>query len=238
MSNKHQCYPRANGCASQGFALQSFSSERMALTSLGAASEPDEALWEADAIHRAKNLAQLASSMAQVGPDRLGLKADAGFRSKAEALASAYSELSMKSRSASLVPCAHLLERVSTGLTDIFREQTTVVICYQLCDVFLAPDRRRSLVLIASELVINGLKYAFPDARAGTIGISLAQIGDCARLVVEDDGVGFHNLASAGTGSRLIAAMSDFLHGRIERGNCTQGGARVALWLPLRVGAC
>lgn len=69
MNSKHQSYLRANGCASQGFVLQSFRSQRMALPSFGALSEADGVLWEADAIHRAKNLAQLASSTAQIEPD-------------------------------------------------------------------------------------------------------------------------------------------------------------------------
>lgn len=66
------------------------------------------------------------------------------------------------------------------------------------CEIFLPAEARRALILIASELVINSLKYAFSDGRPGTIDVSLWEDGNEGQLVVGDDRVGF--VASATTG--------------------------------------
>ncbi|MGQ9365507.1 sensor histidine kinase [Azospirillum sp. ST 5-10] len=54
----------------------------------------------------------------------------------------------------------------------------------------LDVDRAMPLALIASELVSNALRHAFPDGREGTVAVSLADSDGGKRLAVADDGVG------------------------------------------------
>jgi two-component system, sensor histidine kinase PdtaS len=58
--------------------------------------------------------------------------------------------------------------------------------------IFLGIDLAIPVGLIASELVSNCLKHAFPDRQSGEIKVSFLHDGNSrARLVVSDDGVGF-----------------------------------------------
>lgn len=232
MSSKPQTLRAAARFGQHSNLLNSFSSSRMTLPSPGSQPGNDD-LWKSEAVHRAKNLAQLASSLSHIKPDNLGLEVGLPLRPEGEVLAAAYVELAADGCSRTFLPCAGLLQRICITLASLSAKRTTVLICPHSDDVYLASDCRRALILIASELVINSLKYAFPGDRSGTIRVSLARIGDHARLVVEDDGVGFQNMSARGTGSDLVAAMSSSLGGFIERSDRPQGGARVAVWFPL-----
>ncbi|WP_196260448.1 sensor histidine kinase [Pelagibacterium limicola] len=76
-----------------------------------------------------------------------------------------------------------------------------------------------SLGLIVTELVINALKHAFPDERAGTILIDYKSSGSDWTLSVIDDGIGIpkgHNAPKAGLGSGIVEALVKNLNGEIE----------------------
>jgi len=75
--------------------------------------------------------------------------------------------------------------------------------------------------LIVNELVTNALKYAFPDDRAGCIGVALKRDGEEGlHLVVSDDGVGFPAdvdfRASTSLGLRLVDSLVTQLRGQLE----------------------
>ena len=77
-----------------------------------------------------------------------------------------------------------------------------------------------SMGLIATELVINALKHAFPDGAKGTIVVSFESSASAWRLAVSDDGVGVGtHLADApariGLGTSIIEALTRQLGGRI-----------------------
>jgi two-component sensor histidine kinase len=73
------------------------------------------------------------------------------------------------------------------------------------------PDRAVAIGVIVNELVLNALKYAYPDTR-GPIRVGLKRAnGKRAVLSVEDDGIG-HDLnvepKSTGLGRTIVAAMA------------------------------
>jgi two-component sensor histidine kinase len=77
-------------------------------------------------------------------------------------------------------------------------------------DVALATP----LGLIINEAVTNSLKYAFPDARPGTISIRLMQLpGERYQLTLADNGIGlpagFNLSASRSMGLTLITGLSE-----------------------------
>lgn len=193
-------------------------------------------LWRSDAIHRAKNMAQLAISLANVAahPSRRWLPDD--VVAQARGLARAYEELGVEYTSADEVPCAPLLKEVATRLTGIFgrARDITVIVVTDLTN--LAPELRRALVLMCSEMIINALKYGYPSDDGGTIRVSLTEAADRLTLVVEDDGIGLVVGYSAGHGGGLLDQLGAVLGATVARSSGNDGhGYRIEASMPLRV---
>jgi len=76
-----------------------------------------------------------------------------------------------------------------------------------------------SLGLIVTELVINALKHAFPDGRAGAITVDCEFRGPNWVLSVADDGVGMPNEPAqirAGLGASIVQALTAQLQATIH----------------------
>jgi two-component sensor histidine kinase len=74
------------------------------------------------------------------------------------------------------------------------------------------------LGLILNEAVSNSIKYAFPNGRKGTIGVSLkSDVGNCCQLSICDDGVGFKDKntinESQSLGMSLMRGLANQLDG-------------------------
>src|SRR3979490_3235650 len=81
------------------------------------------------------------------------------------------------------------------------------------------PDRAVAIGIIVNELIMNAVKYAYPDG-AGPIHVELKAIGDDLQLSITDDGVGLNVKAdprSTGMGQRIVTAMAAQLHANAER---------------------
>ncbi len=173
-------------------------------------------LWAADALHRANNLAQMASALDSVsGRKALGGSIEAAGVT-ARALARAYAELGARELAGTVVPCRPLLEAIVTRLVDVFRGDRTIDLVLALADLDLPTEQRRALTLIASELVINALKYAFPEDSAGHLAVSLTKTADGVELIVADTGSGLPTSCMAGSGGALLQKLASLLHGDIR----------------------
>src|SRR5690606_24055551 len=76
--------------------------------------------------------------------------------------------------------------------------------------VVIDPDRAVAIGVIVNELVMNAVKYAYPDG-AGPIHVTLAREGDELELAIADNGIGFPakpDPRSTGMGQRIVAAMA------------------------------
>ena len=76
-----------------------------------------------------------------------------------------------------------------------------------------------SLGLIVTELVINALKYAFPDGRSGRITVDYNFHGPNWVLCVRDDGVGMPPTGAAvrkGLGTSIVQALATQLNASVE----------------------
>jgi two-component sensor histidine kinase len=85
-----------------------------------------------------------------------------------------------------------------------------------------------SLGLIVTELVINALKHAFPDERAGKIVVDYRSQGPNWTLSVNDDGVGMPQSeagATAGLGTSIVEALARQLHARVKVADRNPGTA-------------
>jgi two-component sensor histidine kinase len=194
----------------------------------------NERLWAKDAIHRANNLAQLATSLSRIDLTRIGLSPADHLGPEARQLAAAYATLGESELRTTRLDCAPLLEEIATALVSLFAGSSSVRLRFAADSIALDEVRRRALILIASELVINALKYAFPHGRAGQIFISLTTVDEAGELVVLDDGIGLSGMEQAGAGSGLIMAMSGLLGGRVERISAPGRGARFSIMFPLQ----
>jgi two-component system, sensor histidine kinase PdtaS len=86
-------------------------------------------------------------------------------------------------------------------------------------DLPLSAHQAISLGLIVNELVMNAVKYAFPNERKGCIRIGFEVLSDeQLQLCVEDDGVGFspRQQRNGGLGQDLVDGISHELGGRLE----------------------
>ena len=95
------------------------------------------------------------------------------------------------------------------------------------------PDRAVAIGIIVNELVMNAVKYAYPDG-AGPIHIDLVARGDELVLSIADNGVGLNAKAdprSTGMGQRIVAAMAAKLAATVER-DPGHHGTRIVLCFP------
>ena len=81
------------------------------------------------------------------------------------------------------------------------------------------PDRAVAIGIIVNELVMNAVKYAYPDC-AGPIHVELRALDDDIVLSISDDGVGLNAKSdprSTGMGQRIVTAMAAKLEASVER---------------------
>jgi len=92
------------------------------------------------------------------------------------------------------------------------------------------PDRAVAIGIIVNELVMNAVKYAYPDC-TGPIHVALTSDGDDLLLAISDDGVGLNGRIdprSTGMGQRIVSAMASKLEASVER-DPNHAGTRILL---------
>lgn len=88
-----------------------------------------------------------------------------------------------------------------------------------------------SLGLIVTELVINALKYAFPNGRSGTVTVDYQGLGPNWTLSVTDNGVGLlpdSANVGVGLGTSIVQALAKQLRAVVEVGPA-RPGTRVSI---------
>jgi len=96
--------------------------------------------------------------------------------------------------------------------------------------VEIDPDRAVAIGIIVNELVMNAVKYAYPDG-AGPIHIDLTAQGDDLVMSIADEGVGLSvktDPRSTGMGQRIVSAMASKLEASVER-DPAHAGTRIVL---------
>jgi two-component sensor histidine kinase/CheY-like chemotaxis protein len=92
------------------------------------------------------------------------------------------------------------------------------------------PDRAVAIGIIVNELVMNAVKYAYPDC-AGPIHVELKADGEDLVLSISDDGVGLNGKSdprSTGMGQRIVSAMASKLEANVER-DPNHAGTRIVV---------
>jgi two-component sensor histidine kinase len=99
--------------------------------------------------------------------------------------------------------------------------------------VEIDPDRAVAIGIVVNELVMNAVKYAYPDC-AGPIHVELRCEGETLALAIADDGVGLRAASdprSTGMGQRIVSAMATKLDANVER-DPDHAGTRIVLRFP------
>ena len=96
--------------------------------------------------------------------------------------------------------------------------------------VEIDPDRAVAIGIIVNELVMNAVKYAYPDG-PGPIHVELKAGGNELVLSIADNGVGLaakSDPRSTGMGQRIVSSMAAKLESSVER-DPTHAGTRMVL---------
>ncbi|MDE1145200.1 MAG: sensor histidine kinase [Azospirillaceae bacterium] len=161
--------------------------------------EQQQAMLLREIYHRIRNDLQSISSLLMVAETRAG-GAEAAELAKAgervRVLGLVYSSLQRLQREP-FVPARTFLGQLVDNLAAAHAGGRPITFAVEVGDLNLPQRAAVTLGLAANELVINALKYAFPDGRAGTIVVRLAAEGDQWVLRVEDDGVGLPPTATS-----------------------------------------
>ncbi len=97
------------------------------------------------------------------------------------------------------------------------------------------PDRAVAIGIIVNELVMNAVKYAYPNG-PGEIDVDLRDGVDGLELTIADHGVGYQTLKdprSTGMGQHIVNAMATKLEAKVER-DPDHSGTRIILRCPQR----
>ncbi|HEX3403340.1 MAG TPA: ATP-binding protein [Acetobacteraceae bacterium] len=194
-------------------------------------------VWTDEAMHRAANLRHLATNLDRlIDSGRIGSSNRYRTIQRANALVSAYQTLDTAS-DACPRSCVLELRAIAGGLVEIFGHTVgSLALSLDLQPLQLAGEKRRALLLAASELVVNALRHAFVGRQAGSIHIALRH--DRARqegvLVVADDGVGpGGSMDGSGHGCGIIRKLADVLDGDATWRRSAMGGTEASLSFPL-----
>lgn len=145
--------------------------------------------------HRVKNNLQVVASLLNLQASRIRQpEARAEFQSardRVRALATLHRHLYLQGelqainmRSFLTELCEQLLQALGPSAGD------RISLDIEAADLRIASDQAVPLALIVTETVGNAVKYAFPGERQGHILVRLTAVGDEARVVIADDGIG------------------------------------------------
>ena len=199
----------------------------------------DKELLLREMNHRVKNSLQLVASMLSL---REHLVSDptarahlAETQAQVESIARVHQHLYQKDEIGT-VEFGHYLRDLCADLSRSLGNAQGRTIRVEAATVELPVDQAISLALIATELITNALKYAYPPGQPGTIDVRFAEDeGANRRLIVSDTGVGLRDDVEpepgSGFGMTLVSTLVQQLRGQI-RADRTTPGCRFVISVP------
>ena len=191
-------------------------------------------LWKTEARHHVYKLRQLANAILRLATIRSGAASRAELKAAASSLGSLNRDLGLPVDPGAQCACAQDLRDLSLNLVALFgRTAGAVIKSADLMPLTLARGRRRALMLVASEAIINALRHAFRDRDGGGIAVTLAAHGGRGRLVTADDGIGIPAVAE-GAGAGLIDRLARPRGGQLATiTSQTSGGISAGFGFPV-----
>jgi two-component sensor histidine kinase len=171
--------------------------------------------------HRVRNNLQIACSLVRMSAQRAPAAAQPMFEDILGRL-SAFSHLHSRIYASAAIDridaAAYLGDILADVGTALGAAEHHVRIEQQVEAFPLDVDKAVPVGLIATELLTNALRYAFPDGASGEIRIALTRRDDSLELTVADSGVGLPTAQApaTSTGLRLVQALVHQLKGTFE----------------------
>lgn len=190
------------------------------------AADREKALLFDELVHRTKN--DLATISAAIHMQQRAATSEetrnalAATNSRVAVVAAAQSQLRMTGETGQ-VELKPYVETLCRGFDELVAGLRPVTIDVACEPVAVPMAVAVTLGLIINELVINSLKYAFPDGSAGTVAISVSRQGGGLRVIVADNGTGYPADANPGMGSRLVDLLAGQKNGTVTRDPVDRG---------------
>jgi PAS domain S-box-containing protein len=175
--------------------------------------------------HRVKNNMQIISSIlnlqAESVKDPAALECLRKSQSRIRSMALVHEKL-YRSKDYSRIDFGEYLRSLASALFQSCRtDSNRVRLDFKAEEVFLDINTAIPCGLVANELIVNALKYAFPEGRSGVVKIRLRSLGqDNYRLVISDNGVGFPKdldfRKTESLGMQLVTLLVGQLDGTID----------------------
>ena len=181
--------------------------------------------------HRVANSLQIIASVLMQSARRVQSDEARGYlrdaHNRVMSIAAVQRHLSTSSHSeVALRP--YLIQLCQSLGASMIQDHDQLSIDVDVDDTVVGANASVSLGLIITELVINALKHAFPQHRAGSILVHYKSDGADWRLTVEDNGVGMQTGGAppkAGLGTGIVAALASHLLAEIAVSDATPGTA-------------
>ncbi|MBF0514447.1 MAG: PAS domain S-box protein [Desulfovibrionaceae bacterium] len=174
--------------------------------------------------HRVKNNLQILSSLINLQAKTLDGKAETGaflvMQNRVRSISLVHESL-YRSPDLSAVGMRDYLPNLAKQIAAAYGETAkNIRLDIDVDDIALGVDKGIPLGLLATELVTNALKHAFPPGTQGAVLVALKQTPSGFLLVVEDNGAGlpdgFDINASDTLGVQLLSALAAQLHGELR----------------------
>jgi two-component sensor histidine kinase len=144
--------------------------------------------------HRTKNNLQIISSLIAIEEtyqtDEAMISILHEIRNRVHAMAMVHEKLYLSENLASIDLGSHIRDLAAILMTNYQMMDKAVNLIVQDDPLAVPVEIAIPCSLILNELISNALKYAFPD-RAGSIWVTLKQVGDNISLSVVDNGIGY-----------------------------------------------
>ncbi|MBP1768781.1 MAG: hypothetical protein H6P98_2896 [Candidatus Aminicenantes bacterium] len=189
-----------------------------------------DALREKDVLlreihHRVKNNMQVISSLlslqAQQFQDREVREAFKESQGRIRSMALVHEKL-YKAHNLSRIDFSDYVATLTASLFRVYQvNPERIKYKMDLDKVLLDVNASIPCGLILNEIILNALKHAFPDGRAGEIHVELREKeGGTVRLIVRDNGIGFPegiDIRNTDTlGLQIVALLTDQMDGKID----------------------
>ncbi|MBV9077660.1 MAG: response regulator [Methylobacteriaceae bacterium] len=125
------------------------------------------------------------------------------------------------------------LSDMAEGLVGLYQDRHVALRRELDGPLELDVARAMPLGLLCYEIMLNAMKHAWPEGRAGrlTVGLTVPD-GGAPEVLIADDGIGYVETAIVkGIGSRLARSLAQEASVTIETRSDPQGGTRVRLRL-------
>jgi two-component sensor histidine kinase len=190
-----------------------------------AASDAEKETLLREAIHRARNdLQRLAATLhlqiAATDDTTSAREALTDAVARIQALARVNGRLEQHWHSDSVLDSSAFLEGLGEDLREVTVGLRPITLRVKAEAHGIPIGRAIALGLIVNELVVNAVKYAFPDEQGGTVDVRFRREGDHYELSVADDGIGIKPGTlphGTGLGMRLARALAAQLGGQLQQ---------------------